>query len=236
MNRKIKVLIGEDDVFIAEYLRKVLLSFEYNVVGVFSNKQDILDGLANLNPDIALLDIKMENQYTGIEIGEFINSEIHIPYIFISAHSDKKTLEKALLGKPAAYILKPINEQEVNIAIRLAIEKFANSTEKNVFVVKEGYKHFKILVKDILFVKADNIYSEIYTPKNKTVVRKALKQLVEELNYNNIIQVHRSFFVNIEHITQIKGNIIYLNHYEIPLSRKFKDEVSKLFLERTSFS
>ncbi|MBN2664732.1 MAG: response regulator transcription factor [Bacteroidales bacterium] len=228
-NNKKNILIGEDNILIAEHLRDIVIDFDYNVVGIFHNKIDIIKGLKTYHPDIALLDINMESRFTGVEIGDYIAKKLHIPFIYITAHSEKHTLEKALNTKPSGYILKPFKEMEVNIAIKLALEKFENKPDEGFITIKDSSTNIKIFYSDIIFIKSDNNYVEVHTKKQKYITRTSLKSIISELDKEIFIKVHRSFIINKNCAIKYSKHTLFLNGISIPVSRKFQEDVKNIF-------
>lgn len=224
-----KVLIGEDNVLIAEHLRDIVISFGYNVVGIFHNKIDILLALKTLNPDIALLDINMETKYTGVEIGEYILKKMNIPFIYITAHSEKITVKKALKTKPSGYILKPFKEPEISIAIELAFEKFSKLLADGFFIIKDNAISIKVFYTELIFIKSNNNYIEIFTTKHNYLIRGRLKDIMSDLDKNIFIQTHRSYIINKNFALNFKKNYLLVKDISIPVSRKYLNTVKAIF-------
>jgi DNA-binding LytR/AlgR family response regulator len=74
---------------------------------------------------------------------------------------------------------------------------------------------------EILYIKSDNVYVEIYTKDYRYIQRKFLTQIMEELP-KQFIRVHRSYLVNIDHVTSQKKSYIVVNDIRVPVSRSFK--------------
>ena len=125
-----KILIGEDDVFTAEHLKAILLSFDKHIVEMAHTKEKIIRKVDSFKPDIALLDIHMKNKYDGIEVGKYIFDNCNFPILYITAHSDEQIIEMALQTEPSAYLLKPFQAIEVKTALQIALKKF--SKKKNI--------------------------------------------------------------------------------------------------------
>ncbi|MEA3450749.1 MAG: response regulator [Bacteroidota bacterium] len=228
-NTEIKIIIAEDNVLIAEHLKDILISYGYNVVGVFHNKIDLLTGLKKYHPDIALLDIKMDSRYTGVEIGEYISKNIDIPFIYITAHSDKQTFQKALKTKPNGYILKPFKDKDISIAIELALDKYVKDSSQGYLKIKVSPTTIKILYSEIMYTEADNNYLKVYTKKQKYLSRNSLVNISNDLDDEIFVQTHRSFIINKNYATKFDDKNVFVNNVKIPVSRKYFDEVSAIF-------
>ena len=113
-----KVLIIEDDVLIANYIKYVLEKNEYYVTGIADTTETVADSIKVLCPDIALLDIRLSGGESGIDISGVLDKK-DIPFVYLTANSDRATMSSALKTNPIAYITKPFNEDNVIAAIEL---------------------------------------------------------------------------------------------------------------------
>lgn len=123
-----KLLIVEDEPLIAEDISETLQRNDFEVSAVVYSKEEALQSLTLNVPDMALLDINLNHQNEGIEIAEWINQHVHIPFIFITSYSDKLTLAKAKYTEPSGYIVKPFTEAGLCSAVEIA---FYNHTQKH---------------------------------------------------------------------------------------------------------
>lgn len=216
-----KVIIGEDDILIAEHLRDILESFNIVVSGVGHKKEDIIRLVDKKKPDLALLDIRMKGAYDGIEIGEYIMLNYNFPIIYITAHSDREIVKKALHTKPSGYIIKPFKSMDVFTAIQIAMDKFSSNKPENFILVKDAYKTVKIYLFEIAFLKADNNYVEINTKKGKYLERSSLENLLKTIDSEDFLQVHRSYAINLNYAVSYKAHKVQIGEIQIPVSRKF---------------
>jgi two-component system response regulator LytT len=219
MKNNFKILIVDDEVLIAEFLKDVLISLDYTVLKLAHNKNQALLQLKEFMPDLVLLDIRMKRQLEGIEIAKEINAHYNIPFIFITAHSDKDIVQKALDTKPAGYITKPFKKMDVFAAVHLVQSNKEIFTEKYL-IFKDGYENVKLLVDDVLYAQCDNNYIHIFTADKKHTLRSSLEWLKENLPHELFHQTHRSYIVNITKITKSNSKSVFINDIEIPVSRR----------------
>jgi len=224
-----RIVIAEDEILIAEHLADIVRSFKHEIVGIGHDKTKILEIIDKVRPDLVLLDIRMETKYTGIEIAEIISQKYSIPFIFITAHSDKEIIEKALPTKPSGYIIKPFKPMDVYTAIHIATDKFRKTKSDNFLNVKENGKHVKVYYYNILFFKSDNNYIEIHTKTKNYVLRCSLEKMAKDLQDEDFVRVHRSYLVNTNYITAINPHFLNLNFHKIPISRVYYNQAKKLF-------
>jgi len=78
-------------------------------------------------------------------------------------------------------------------------------------------------VKDIQYIKSDNVYVEIFTAKHRYLQRKFLGQTSEELP-PQFVRVHRSYLINMNLVSERTKNFMIIDGQKIPVSRKFKLE------------
>lgn len=224
-----RIVIGEDEILIAEHLKDIVKSFKHEVVGVGHNKNEILRLIEKTKPDMVLLDIRMESKFTGIEIGKILLHQYGIPFIYITAHSDKEIIERALPTKPSGYIIKPFKPMDVYTAIQIASDKFRHTIKDNYILVKDSGKKIKVYYYNIQFFKSDNNYIEIHTKTKTYVLRSSLEKVAQELTDDGFIKAHRSYIVNSNHITALNPRFISINSHKIPMSRANYKRVKQLF-------
>ncbi len=118
---EIKVLVVEDDPLIAEDIREFLTNADYEVAAVAHNKEAAIHALENAHPDIAILDINLNNTMDGIKIAGHINAHHHIPFIYLTSYSGKSVVSEAKQTRPMGYIVKPFDEADLYAAIEVAL-------------------------------------------------------------------------------------------------------------------
>src|ERR1700722_17922094 len=102
-----KVLVVEDDPIVANVLQEQLLKFGYEVFGTAASGEQALRQIENSQPDLILMDIRIEGPIDGIETATRILRDHHIPVIYLTASAAEETLERARDTKPYGYLVKP---------------------------------------------------------------------------------------------------------------------------------
>jgi DNA-binding response OmpR family regulator len=113
-----KVLVVEDDVLIANYIKYVLEKNKYYVTGIADSVANVKESIRLSVPDVALLDIRLSSGESGIAVSEYLVKE-DVPFMYLTANNDRDTMSNALKTNPVAYITKPFNEDNVVAAIEL---------------------------------------------------------------------------------------------------------------------
>ncbi len=125
-----RVLIVEDEVFIAEDLKRAIEKLGYEVCEVCYDSESALDAVFKHLPDMVLLDINIRGSRDGIDVAEIIQREYQIPFIFLSSLSDKSTLERAKQTMPMGYLVKPFKDVDLLTTIEMAIFKFSSEIRR----------------------------------------------------------------------------------------------------------
>ena len=118
-----RILIVEDEKIIAIDLQRRLERFGYNVVGMAGEGAEAVTLALELEPDIILMDIMLAGGIDGVQAAKTIKASKDIPFIFLTAYTDEKTLERAKEVQPYGYILKPFKERELYTTIDIALYK-----------------------------------------------------------------------------------------------------------------
>jgi DNA-binding LytR/AlgR family response regulator len=218
-----KVLIVDDEVLIAEDLKDILKGFGFKEICLAHSKDEAIKQLDLFKPDIALLDIRMEKELDGLELGEYINLNQKIPFIYITAHSDIEMIKKIVKTKPAGYITKPFKKSDLFASLNLVAGELEESG-KNSLLVKDGYKTMIIPFDDILYIEGEGNYINIYCQSRKVVSRQSLDSLMEQLDPDLFYRIHRSYIINIYKTTTYSKKEVDINGVKLPVSRNIGDD------------
>lgn len=117
-----RVLVVEDESLVALDIIQQLESDGYEVVGhALSGEEAIAKAAEQPRPDVILMDINLRGQVDGINAAEAISKTSETPIIFLTAHADETTLQRAKLTRPFGYIIKPFEPNELKINIEIAL-------------------------------------------------------------------------------------------------------------------
>ncbi len=108
MKEKIKILIVEDEVMIAECLKMQLEDENYKVYDYLTTGEEAIEFVQNTKPDLILMDINLVGEIDGIEAAEKIKEKSKIPIIFMTGYEETEIYERAQKTKPVAYLTKPV--------------------------------------------------------------------------------------------------------------------------------
>jgi len=228
--KKSKILIVEDEPIIASDIEMTLEDLGYEVTAVVDNAPDALQSLAKNTPDLVLLDINIEGDSDGIMLAEDINKSFTIPLVFLTSNADKVTINRVKRTNPAGFIVKPFSEQDLRSNIEIALFSKPKEQEKptEYFFIKDGGSLVKVKVETILFAKADDNYTRLFTTEKSYLLSFTLKKIVDKLPKNTFIRIHRSFIININFIDRIKDAYVYIAKHKLPIGRSYHDDFFNL--------
>jgi len=118
-----KILIVEDDDIIARVEDWRLKNLGYTVCGRATNGAEAMELVVNKKPDVVLMDINIKGDIDGIETAKMIKKGFNIPVIYVTSHSDGATIVRAKETKPDGFILKPFEDNDLRVAIELALSR-----------------------------------------------------------------------------------------------------------------
>ncbi|WP_271255077.1 response regulator [Pseudanabaena sp. Chao 1811] len=120
----IKVLVVEDEVITGRVISEELTLIGYAVTDLATSDEETFASISENKPDIVLMDILLKgSSRDGIEIATILRQEYHLPVIYITAHTDDTTLERARRSEPYGYLVKPFDERDLRVAIETASYK-----------------------------------------------------------------------------------------------------------------
>ncbi len=155
MEKKLEVLIVEDEAVIAQLIEFHVEEAGHTVVDIAHNSEKALDLISNLRPDLILLDINILGSKDGIEVGLVVKEKYNIPIIFITALSDLETIERAKAVRPVSYLIKPYKSQDLLAAISIGMYNYENRKAGKKITIKSinekaydnlSVREFEILV------------------------------------------------------------------------------------------
>ncbi len=146
MDRK-RILIVEDELIAAEYLKETLEENGYDVVDIVTSGAEAIETARTLSPDLILMDIMLSDSISGSEAAVAISGFSDAAIVFLSAHADEEMVDYAVSAKAAGYLMKPYNEQQIVATLRLVLERRPSSEENTkadqhdeIIRLKNGYE------------------------------------------------------------------------------------------------
>jgi signal transduction histidine kinase len=118
-----RILVVEDERIVALDIAATLNQLGYAVAASVGSGPAAVKEAVRLRPNLVLMDIRLAGDMDGVQAAEAIQSEIDVPIIYLTAHSDDPTLARAKKTCPAGYVVKPFRAADLHCAIELALHK-----------------------------------------------------------------------------------------------------------------
>lgn len=116
------ILIVEDEAISALYIKNLLTQMRYRVLDIVSTGENAVEKAEELRPDLILMDIRLAGEMDGIAAATLIHQRFDIPVVFLTAHMDEGSIQRAMAADPAGYLSKPTNERELRGTIEMALK------------------------------------------------------------------------------------------------------------------
>jgi len=129
LNPHPKVLIVEDEAITARDIEMQLTGFGFQVVGKSTTAAEAFHAIESAAPDLVLMDITIKGELDGISAAEIVRNRYALPVIYLTAHTDKATLERAGRTDPFGYIVKPLGNINMKPLILMALNKHRTERE-----------------------------------------------------------------------------------------------------------
>jgi DNA-binding LytR/AlgR family response regulator len=184
------------------------------------------------NPvDLLFLDIKMP-AISGVD---FYRSLTHKPMLIFTTSFSEYALESYELDA-VDYLLKPFTPDRFGKAVNKAydlynlVHKATASEGAKFLMLKVDHGVVKVLLDNILFIEGLDNYLKIHLhDQPPVVVRLTMKVLLEKLNEQEFMRVHRSYIVPLKRIESVKQKMITIAGEEIPVGKNYEEELRVRF-------
>lgn len=186
MEKKLRVLIADDEALIRLDIREMLVDEGHTVVGEAANGQEALELARKLKPDFVIMDCKMPIM-DGLEAAKIIYAERIAPVLLLTAYSQQDIVERAKQAGIAAYLVKPVREEQLFPAIEVAVARFdeVDKLNKELEDLRESLETRKLMdrAKGILMTAHGLTEQEAYRKMQQFSMAKriSLKELAENL-------------------------------------------------------
>jgi len=258
-DQRIKAVLIDDEELALTALTGKLAEYcsEIEVIKTFTNPQEALKEIIDLNADVVFLDIEMPriNGFTFLQKLQTINFEV----IFTTAYSQYAI--QALRISALDFLLKPIDVNDLKEAVkrlkariesrRLAESRGENHTLEEQLQVLLQYQQKEshslglialpardglefIDVNEIIKIESDSVYSILYLVNNKKmVITRTLKEMEEMLSPHHFFRVHKSYIINLRFVRKYirgeGGTVLMSDGSTVEVSRRSKQDFLKLF-------
>ncbi len=238
MNKKYDCIIIDDNPQCISALKQLLDNYfpEMNILGFAHSVKDGVQLIKEQNPAVVFLDVEMPLE-DGTKIFEYID-EPEFETIFTTSFEDYAPVAFRL--NSLDYLVKPIKPSELNEAIRRLKQKLEPKMhtsnfklDQNVRISFAGINNIEVFtIADILYCKAENNYTTIFSRNKKATASKTLMHYEEQLLAYGFFRVNRSHLVNLNYVDSVdkslNGEVVLTDKTRLSLSGRRK----KAFLEQ----
>lgn len=239
-------IIVDDEKHCREVLEHLLAKYcsDVKLLANCADGAEALQALQLQMPDILFLDIEMP----GMNGFELLEKCPHVDFEIIFTTAYNEYAIKAIKHSALDYLLKPIDKEELKVAVQRAKESKSNKPSERIndllemLNIKKPAKRFAaatmeglIMVNadDILYCESDSAYCKLFFANGKTLfLSKTLKEVEEVLHGENFCRIHHSYLINLNYIQKyIKGEggeVVMNNGASLPVSRTRKQDFLKL--------
>lgn len=229
------VIIVDDEQDARELLKEYISNHnELSIIGEATNGFEAVELINRLKPDTIFLDIQMP----GLNGFEVLTQLDELPNVIFSTAFDHYAI-KAFEVHAVDYLLKPYGKIRFEntlsriLSNREQIVPLAESllTKENAFpdkvVLHKGNRKLVVPVHSILYGEAYGDYTKIFTDKGEFLSLKGITTLIEHLQPDVFIRLHRSYFINKNVLVEIRKIERY--HYAV-LKNEITIKISETYL------
>ena len=217
-----RAVIAEDEPLLRAELRESLATLwpELRICAEAEDGVEALRAIEQHSPDILFLDIQMPGM-SGLEVARQAGSRCHV--VFVTAY-DKYAVAAFEQGA-VDYVMKPFSAERLATTVSRLKEK-AGSAPANLngllqtllkarppkeylrwITASQGAELRLITVDEVCYFHADNKYTLVVTPQHESLIRRSIKELVQELDPAQFWQIHRGTVINVNAIAGIVHDI-----------------------------
>jgi DNA-binding LytR/AlgR family response regulator len=221
----VTAVIADDEPLLRAQLKTRLARLwpELQVVHEMENGRDIDRVIAEKNPALFFLDIHMPG-VNGLEAARAIGRRAHIVFVTAFDQYAVEAFERGAID----YVLKPFNEERLGLTVNRLRERLATPPAANLEelvtslaarLAPRDSEHLRwikasmgsqvrlIPVEEVLFFQSDEKYTRVVTGEAESLIRKPIRELLDELDPAKFWQVHRATIVNVDHIASVKRGL-----------------------------
>lgn len=118
-----RILIVEDEGIIAGHIASLLSKTGFEVAGIVESSEEALAKIPELNPALVLMDIRIKGSMDGIETTAKLREDLDVPVVYLTAHTDQQTIDRAKITGAFGFLTKPIHHTSLATTIEMAIHK-----------------------------------------------------------------------------------------------------------------
>lgn len=224
------VLIVENDPLVVIEIQSNLELLGYKDITNTDTVETAITLINERKPDVVLVDIELNSEKTGIELGKFLQKK-SIPFIYLSDIQDLNTFQAAKETCPSANLPKPVLPLHLrNALLEIDFKRKENPISPFISINKNG-RRIKVRKDQIIYLKAARNNCDLFLKEERHTSSTPMNFVMETLDKNIFVQVHRSYVVNLFEVESWRGNEIFLKNLDeiIPLTDTFRSNFQERF-------
>ena len=236
---EIRVAIVDDEELWSRVIAATLRDHGYTVAWIASTFESAVTKLNTKDYDLVLLDITLQTNHSGIELGKMLSTYYNKPFIFVTSNLEAETISAAVQAKPAAYLTKPFQAASLIGTLQSAINnslyttKATDKPDDDLFFVKQGKKYKKIRWSEVSWLRSDDNYTTIFNTADtleyciRSSLIRTMQHFIPAALQGEFIQVNRSEAVNFKYIQEVCNDEIRVAGKICSLTRTFSSDLRK---------
>jgi DNA-binding LytR/AlgR family response regulator len=223
-DERVSAVIADDEPLLRAQLRTRLARLwpELTIVHEMENGRDILQVLEEHDADLFFLDIHMPG-VSGLDAAKAICGRAHVVFVTAFDQYAVEAFERGAID----YVLKPFNEERLALTVERLKERLGSRPPELAELFESlasrlgprASEHLRwikasvgsnvrlIPVEEVLFFQSDEKYTRVVTQEAESLIRKPIRELLEELDPAKFWQIHRATIVNVDYIAQVRRGL-----------------------------
>jgi len=249
MTAPLRVAIVDDEAPARAILREYLeQEKDVEIVAECGNGFEAVQAVANLKPDLLLLDVQMP-KLNGFEVLELIERDVAV--VFVTAY-DQYAL-RAFEVHAVDYLLKPFGPERLTQAVDRVRARFAQGRERPAekiaprlrdprtpttrLLIRDGANVHIVPLSKVDYVEAQDDYVAIHAERRSYLKEQTMGELESALDPRHFVRIHRSYLLNIDRLAKVETTdkdsrvAILRDDTRLPISRSGYTRLSELLGE-----
>jgi two-component system response regulator LytT len=234
-----QVAICDDEEFFRAQIRDFLGSNSQYVIKEYASGTKLCEDIAEGRQyDILFMDVDMPDMQGTDVVKRLREWKQDIAVCFVTSY--EQYAYKAFQLEAVDYIVKPINEENLNRFLQKATEwiefkKESKQAAKQFLSIRVNHRTVLVDVDDIVYIEKNVNACLIHTADQEIVCYDVLKNIYEQLDENAFLYIHQGYIINFRYLKEVKNNVAFMgNHIELPISRKYVKNVRQKLADKIS--
>jgi|GEM_PF-1223535 len=231
-----------------DLFKEKLKNAGYELITEFDDEQDFTGRIRKEPCDMILVLLDKNNQFILKVVEHIAQEKLNLPSIYCIKNKGNQIAQDINNYKPDNILFAPFTAKKLNNIIEISIKKTLNGIStsgkiknghtnkinkktmtpqvelrKNEYAFfKSGIEIIKVFYNEIKYIHSDHVYVFLVTFNKKIPLRAKLEDIENYLPENTFHRIHQRYIINLDHITKVNTDVVFLDENELPLSKKYK--------------